>query len=67
MSWTILASIAFEESSFGTSSLPGVHSDANSAGAEGPMQFLPSTFASVPPNAWPTYSGTSESAQGILE
>jgi cell wall-associated NlpC family hydrolase len=45
MSWTILASIAFEESSFGTSSLPGVHSGANSAGAEGPMQFLPATFA----------------------
>jgi len=37
----------------GTSSLPGVHSGANGAGAEGPMQFEPATFASydqpVPP------------------
>jgi cell wall-associated NlpC family hydrolase len=53
MSWTILAAIADQESSFGTSSLPGVHSGANSAGAEGPMQFLPATFAEydepVPP------------------
>jgi len=45
MSWTILAAIAFEESTFGTSELPGVHSGANSAGAEGPMQFLPATFS----------------------
>lgn len=43
--WYVLAAIADEESSFGQSTLPGVHSGANSAGAEGPLQFLPSTWA----------------------
>ena len=43
--WTVLAAIASVESDFGRSSLPGVHSGANSAGAEGPMQFLAATFA----------------------
>jgi cell wall-associated NlpC family hydrolase len=51
--WTVLAGIGTIESGNGTSDLPGVHSGANSAGAEGPMQFLPATFASydlpVPP------------------
>jgi len=45
MSWTILAGIAKVESDFGESTLPGVRSGANSAGAEGPMQFEPATFA----------------------
>jgi hypothetical protein len=53
LSWTVLAAIGTVESSNGTSTLPGVHSGANSAGAEGPMQFEPSTFAEydlpVPP------------------
>jgi cell wall-associated NlpC family hydrolase len=44
--WTILAAIGTVESDNGTSELPGVHSGANVAGAEGPMQFEPSTFAS---------------------
>ena len=44
MSWTILASIAEQESSFGSSTLAGVSSGSNSAGAEGPMQFEPATF-----------------------
>jgi murein DD-endopeptidase MepM/ murein hydrolase activator NlpD len=35
----ILAAINYEESDFGTSTLPGVHSGANSAGAAGPMQI----------------------------
>jgi hypothetical protein len=35
----ILASINYEESDFGESTLPGVHSGANSAGAAGPMQI----------------------------
>ena len=52
-SWTVLAGIASVESDFGLSSLPGVHSGANFAGAEGPMQFEPATFAAydtpVPP------------------
>jgi len=51
--WTVLAAIGTVESGNGTSNLPGVHSGANSAGAEGPMQFEPATFAAydtpVPP------------------
>lgn len=51
--WSVLAAIGTVESSNGTSSLPGVHRGANGAGAEGPMQFEPATFAAydrpVPP------------------
>jgi cell wall-associated NlpC family hydrolase len=51
--WTVLAAIGTVESGNGTSTVPGVHSGANSAGAEGPMQFEPATFAAydqpVPP------------------
>lgn len=51
--WTVLAAIGTVESSNGTSDLPGVHSGSNYAGAEGPMQFEPATFAQydepVPP------------------
>jgi len=51
--WTVLAAIGTVESANGTSTLPGVRSGANSAGAEGPMQFEPATFAAydqpVPP------------------
>jgi len=36
---SILAAINDVESTFGTSTLPGVHSGANSAGAAGPMQI----------------------------
>ena len=48
--WTVLAAIGTVESDNGQSDLPGVHSGANAAGAEGPMQFEPATFAeySVP-------------------
>jgi cell wall-associated NlpC family hydrolase len=45
LSWAVLAAIGTVESGTGTSDLPGVHSGANSAGAEGPMQFEPATFA----------------------
>jgi membrane-bound lytic murein transglycosylase B len=49
----VLAAIGTVESGNGTSDLPGVRSGANAAGAEGPMQFLPATFAEyalpVPP------------------
>src|SRR6202035_5852840 len=49
----IVAAVGTVESANGTSNLPGVHSGANSAGAEGPMQFEPTTFAAfdtpVPP------------------
>jgi len=51
--WTVLAAIGTVESGNGTSNLPGVHSGANSAGAEGPMQFEPATFSAydtpIPP------------------
>jgi cell wall-associated NlpC family hydrolase len=43
--WTVLAAIGTVESDNGQSNLPGVHSGANSSGAEGPMQFEPATFA----------------------
>jgi cell wall-associated NlpC family hydrolase len=45
MPWQIVAAIGTVESDNGQSTLPGVQSGANSAGAEGPMQFLPATFA----------------------
>ncbi len=43
--WTVLAAIGTIESDNGLSTLPGVHEGANGAGAEGPMQFEPATFA----------------------
>jgi len=53
LSWAVLAAIGTVESSNGTSNLPGVHSGSNYAGAQGPMQFEPATFAEydepVPP------------------
>lgn len=47
LDWTVLAAIGKVESDHGRSGLPGVRTGANSAGAEGPMQFLPATFTSV--------------------
>ena len=43
--WTVLAAIGTVESDNDQSTLPSVHSGANPAGAEGPMQFEPATFA----------------------
>ena len=43
--WTVLAAVGKVESDHGRSTLPGVHSGSNFAGAQGPMQFLPATFA----------------------
>jgi hypothetical protein len=43
--WPVLAGIGEMESDHGKSTAPGVHSAANFAGAEGPMQFEPGTFA----------------------
>ncbi len=43
--WSVLAAIGTVESDSGRSTAPGVASGANSAGAEGPMQFEPATFA----------------------
>jgi cell wall-associated NlpC family hydrolase len=43
--WEVTAAIGHLESDSGRSDAPGVQSGANSAGAEGPMQFEPTTFA----------------------
>ena len=43
--WSVLAAIGTVESNSGQSTEPGVSSGANSAGAEGPMQFERATFA----------------------
>ena len=51
--WPVLAGIGKVESDHGRSTLPGVHSGTNFAGAEGPMQFLPGTFAEFAVNADP--------------
>jgi len=47
LDWTILAGIGKIETNHGRSTLPGVGSGENSAGAGGPMQFLAPTFDSV--------------------
>jgi hypothetical protein len=49
--WDVLAGIGKVESDHGRSAAPGVRSGANSAGAEGPMQFEPATFARYAVNA----------------
>ncbi len=43
--WAVLAGIGKTESDHGRSTDPGAHSGTNAAGAEGPMQFEPATFA----------------------
>lgn len=43
--WEVVAAIGTVESANGTANLPGVRSGSNDAGAEGPMQFEPATFA----------------------
>jgi hypothetical protein len=48
---SILAAINDVETTFGQSDLPGVHSGANYAGAEGPMQFLAGTWRTDAVNA----------------
>jgi len=47
LDWALVAAVGKVETDHGRSPLPGVHSGANSAGAAGPMQFLPATFAGV--------------------
>jgi hypothetical protein len=45
--WAVLAAIGKTESDHGRSTLPGVHSGANHAGAMGPMQFMPATWQAM--------------------
>ena len=52
--WSVLAGIGTVESDNGQSSAVGVHSGANFAGAEGPMQFEPATFAQYAVDADPS-------------
>lgn len=47
LDWALLAAVGKVETDHGRSPLPGVHSGANYAGAQGPMQFMPATFAGV--------------------
>jgi hypothetical protein len=51
--WGVLAGIGTVESDNGRSDAPGVHAAANFAGAEGPMQFEPATFAEYAVDADP--------------
>lgn len=43
--WAVVGAIGTVESGSGQSTAPGVWSGANGAGAEGPLQFEPATFA----------------------
>jgi hypothetical protein len=45
LSWTVVAGIGKVETDHGRSTLPGVHSGTNFAGAAGPMQFLLPTWS----------------------
>ena len=56
MPWPILAGVANEETTFGTSRSAGVSSGSNGAGAEGPFQFEPATFAGYA-NPTPAFPG----------
>lgn len=47
LDWALLAGIGKVETNHGRLKVAGVRSGANSAGAKGPMQFLPDTFESV--------------------
>jgi hypothetical protein len=47
LDWSVLAGIGKVETDHGRSTLPGVHSGENFAGAGGLMQFLAATFAAV--------------------
>jgi cell wall-associated NlpC family hydrolase len=51
--WGVLAGIGTVESDNGRSDAPGVHAGANFAGAEGPMQFEPTTFSEYAVDADP--------------
>src|SRR4051812_18896558 len=43
--WEVLAAVGKLESDHGRSTAAGVHQGSNAAGASGPMQFLPATWA----------------------
>ena len=47
LDWAVLAAIGKVETNHGRSTLPGVHTGQNAAGAGGPMQMLQPTFDTV--------------------
>ncbi len=47
LDWSVLAAVGKIETDHGRSTLPGVRSGENLAGAAGPMQFLATTFTAV--------------------
>lgn len=53
LDWSVLAAIGKVETNHGRLNAPGVSAGSNAAGAQGPMQFLPATFAAydepIPP------------------
>jgi hypothetical protein len=55
LSWPVLAGVGEVESDHGQSTARGVHYSANFAGAEGPMQFEPATFAAYAVKADPDH------------
>lgn len=64
--WTVLAGIGEVESDHGRSTQAGVGEGANQAGAEGPMQFLPDTFAAYGADAG-TGDGDSPNAYDLAD
>ena len=58
LSWEVLAGIGTMESDNGRSTARGVHKGKNRKGAEGPMQFLPTTFAEYAVRADPYHTLT---------
>jgi cell wall-associated NlpC family hydrolase len=59
LDWAVLAAIGSIESDHGRSQLPGVHSGHNEKGAQGEMQFLPTTWATVTTRHPPPPGGAS--------
>jgi len=64
--WAVLAGIGTVESGNGQSDAPGVHSGANFAGAEGPMQLEPATFAAYAVHADPDAPLTPYNAEDAI-
>jgi Transglycosylase SLT domain len=64
LGWHVLAGIGKIETDHGRSTLPGVHSGMNYAGAAGPMQFLISTWGGQPKIKTPVASGYAVDGDG---
>ncbi|MBB2913462.1 cell wall-associated NlpC family hydrolase [Streptosporangium becharense] len=63
--WNVLAGVGKRETDHGRSTLPGVRSGTNYAGAAGPMQFLISTWGGKPKIKIPsTFNGYASDGDG---